>query len=652
MNVVATGAGRFVEVQGTGRARDVLARRARALTELALRGTAELARLQREAVAAGSAVERGAAARRARSSCVATAQPRQAARDPRDPRATLALALRSLATSRTSRCPRRATTTRPTRSRRRARPRAATGRAALGDDSGLEVDALGGAPGPRSARYGGPGLDDAGPRRAAARASSAARGAATRSARFVCVAALATPDGAVDDRARRVRADGSSRAPRGRGGFGYDPVFQPTGERASMAELPEPQQEPHLAPRGARSRAARRRSSACAARADLVPADPPRRVGLERRRIAGRVRRIHRSRRAASRRPRRSRAISRRARRCAAQQRPAPRARRPRRSWARARPRAALRSAAARARRRRWAGLTAAQIEARDADGARRASRRSDPELRARRRRVAGRRSAAACAVAFRELAQERPGARRRRRDAPGRGARAVPGQRSSSNAASRCACTPASWCRVDGAIGKAPRRRGLPGPPSGRPVFWWAEWLDFVDFRCAVAERRGVRRGIYAGFHRPCGPPARARLDLRSSLWKLPGPGRLPRAVTADACSRAPCRRRFIRRGPCLLARNRARLRRRRCAGSAHCGWMISAAETRPRSPNAAGRAPSTVSVLRCAVARNRKVREMLRGDRLLALCAALLTCNTQKPAEQARCKSLHEMEAPTPPA
>jgi XTP/dITP diphosphohydrolase len=111
----------------------------------------------------------------------------------------------------------------------------ATGLAALGDDSGLEVAALGGAPGPRSARYGGPGLDDAG--RCARLLEELAAARADRAARFVCVAALALPDGALTV----VTGECTGRildAPRGANGFGYDPVFQPDGYDASMAELP------------------------------------------------------------------------------------------------------------------------------------------------------------------------------------------------------------------------------------------------------------------------------------------------------------------------------------------------------------------------------------------------------------------------------
>lgn len=110
------------------------------------------------------------------------------------------------------------------------------GVAAIADDSGLEIDGLGGAPGPLSARYGGPGLDDAG-RVAHLLAELDARPGAARTARFVCVAALATPDGRVVT-ARGVCEGEILRAPHGAGGFGYDPVFRPRGHDVTMAELP------------------------------------------------------------------------------------------------------------------------------------------------------------------------------------------------------------------------------------------------------------------------------------------------------------------------------------------------------------------------------------------------------------------------------
>ncbi len=111
----------------------------------------------------------------------------------------------------------------------------ATGCAALADDSGLEVDGLGGAPGPRSARFGGDGLDD---RQRAAKLLDAMATCTgeRRNARFVCVAALVTPEGHV----ATARGECPGRildAPRGGGGFGYDPIFE-VEPGTTMAELP------------------------------------------------------------------------------------------------------------------------------------------------------------------------------------------------------------------------------------------------------------------------------------------------------------------------------------------------------------------------------------------------------------------------------
>ncbi len=127
---------------------------------------------------------------------------------------------------------------------------AATGLAAVADDSGLEVDALGGAPGIVSARYAGP---------AATYADNVARvlgelaGVTDRGARFRTVALVTFPDG------REVVADGRcegriAEAPRGDGGFGYDPVFvaDDAGGR-TFAELSPP--DKHA--RSARGRAFR-----------------------------------------------------------------------------------------------------------------------------------------------------------------------------------------------------------------------------------------------------------------------------------------------------------------------------------------------------------------------------------------------------------
>jgi XTP/dITP diphosphohydrolase len=117
----------------------------------------------------------------------------------------------------------------------------ALGRPALADDSGLEVAALGGAPGPRSARFGGPDLSDA-ERAERLLQRLAEQPGADRRARFVCVAALALPDGALRT-ARGSCAGRIADAPRGAAGFGYDPVFEPDepgfDDGRTLAELGE-----------------------------------------------------------------------------------------------------------------------------------------------------------------------------------------------------------------------------------------------------------------------------------------------------------------------------------------------------------------------------------------------------------------------------
>ena len=108
---------------------------------------------------------------------------------------------------------------------------------ALADDSGLEVDALGGRPGVRSARFAGEGAsDDDNLRQLLAELRDVAQ--PQRKARYRCVIVLVRS--AADE--GPLIAHGSweghiASAPRGRGGFGYDPVFVPLGERRSAAEL-------------------------------------------------------------------------------------------------------------------------------------------------------------------------------------------------------------------------------------------------------------------------------------------------------------------------------------------------------------------------------------------------------------------------------
>jgi XTP/dITP diphosphohydrolase len=109
------------------------------------------------------------------------------------------------------------------------------GEIAVADDSGIEVFALDGAPGPLSARYGGESLDDAG-RVEKLLGTMDSVPDSKRGARFVCVAALATPEG--DTVVARGECPGRIlRAPRGSGGFGYDPVFQPEEYDLAMAEI-------------------------------------------------------------------------------------------------------------------------------------------------------------------------------------------------------------------------------------------------------------------------------------------------------------------------------------------------------------------------------------------------------------------------------
>ena len=110
-----------------------------------------------------------------------------------------------------------------------------TGLPAVADDSGLTVDALSGMPGVLSARWAGPGRSDQANLQLVldqvADVPDERRGAA-----FVCAAALVTPDGV--DEVVEGRVEGTLlRAPRGENGFGYDPIFVPTGHTRTTAEM-------------------------------------------------------------------------------------------------------------------------------------------------------------------------------------------------------------------------------------------------------------------------------------------------------------------------------------------------------------------------------------------------------------------------------
>ncbi|MBF0392585.1 MAG: RdgB/HAM1 family non-canonical purine NTP pyrophosphatase [Alphaproteobacteria bacterium] len=109
----------------------------------------------------------------------------------------------------------------------------ASGLAALADDSGLAVNALGGRPGIHSARVAGPDRDFA---MAMRTIEDELAGQSDRSARFVCALTLAWPDG------REVTVEGLVEGdlvwpPRGTRGFGYDPVFVAKGDSRTFAEI-------------------------------------------------------------------------------------------------------------------------------------------------------------------------------------------------------------------------------------------------------------------------------------------------------------------------------------------------------------------------------------------------------------------------------
>lgn len=122
----------------------------------------------------------------------------------------------------------------------------ASGLPSLADDSGLEVDALGGAPGVRSARYSGTGLDVDNVDLLLHNLNKVPE--ETRTARFVCVVALATPS--CDIEYARGQCEGTiGKERRGDGGFGYDPIFFPQGRTLTMAQLP-PDEKNNLSHRG------------------------------------------------------------------------------------------------------------------------------------------------------------------------------------------------------------------------------------------------------------------------------------------------------------------------------------------------------------------------------------------------------------------
>lgn len=113
----------------------------------------------------------------------------------------------------------------------------ATGLIAIADDSGLEVDALDGAPGVYSSRYAGEeGNDEANIKKLLEELKDIPE--AERTARFRCVAAVYFPEDNTYLTAEAVCDGKIIREKRGSGGFGYDPVFVPDGYDRTFAELP------------------------------------------------------------------------------------------------------------------------------------------------------------------------------------------------------------------------------------------------------------------------------------------------------------------------------------------------------------------------------------------------------------------------------
>jgi XTP/dITP diphosphohydrolase len=107
---------------------------------------------------------------------------------------------------------------------------------ALADDSGLEVDALGGGPGVRSARFSGDGADPAANNARLLRELEGVEDP-RRTARYRAVIALATPEGRVVAEAEGACEGSIAREPRGTAGFGYDPLFLLPEFGQTMAEL-------------------------------------------------------------------------------------------------------------------------------------------------------------------------------------------------------------------------------------------------------------------------------------------------------------------------------------------------------------------------------------------------------------------------------
>lgn len=122
----------------------------------------------------------------------------------------------------------------------------------LADDSGIEVDLLGGAPGPRSARFAGErATDEENLQKLIETIDGTPE--SERGARYRCVAVLVTPSG-IEASAEDVCEGMLVSAPRGTGGFGYDPIFVPNGGHRTAAEL-TPEEKDAISHRGKAFRA-------------------------------------------------------------------------------------------------------------------------------------------------------------------------------------------------------------------------------------------------------------------------------------------------------------------------------------------------------------------------------------------------------------
>ena len=117
-----------------------------------------------------------------------------------------------------------------------------TGCLALADDSGLEVDALDGAPGVYSARYAGKDAIDGDNVKKLLKDMMGIDDPVSRTARFVCCIALALPDGRSKTFTGHVKGTIGKR-PKGHNGFGYDPVFYPQGHERTFAEMEDTEKD-------------------------------------------------------------------------------------------------------------------------------------------------------------------------------------------------------------------------------------------------------------------------------------------------------------------------------------------------------------------------------------------------------------------------